>query len=94
MMPFISTFEIINVILSDPNIFLWIAASVADAAPVNPKGIKTYLGNGFSIFFVVDKLVFSNGSKSLPKNPSDCAILCNWVCDNFLLGKEWFAEAL
>ena len=26
--------------------FLWIAASIADAAAVNPNGIKTLLANG------------------------------------------------
>ena len=37
---FISSLEIIIVVKPDPNIFLWIAASVADAAAVNPNGIK------------------------------------------------------
>ena len=50
MMSLISSFDIINVIcgaeeewrlLPDPNIFLCIPASAADAAAVNPKGIKT-----------------------------------------------------
>ena len=35
----------------DPNIFLWIAASVADAAAVNPNGNKTFLANGVNTFF-------------------------------------------
>ena len=35
----ISSLEIINVVVQDPNIFLWIAASVA-AGAVNPNGIK------------------------------------------------------
>ena len=35
---FISSLEVINVVAPDPNIFLWIAASVA--ATVNPNGIK------------------------------------------------------
>ena len=44
MIPFISSFKIINVVIPDPNIFLWIAApvaAVAAAAAVNPNGIKT-----------------------------------------------------
>ena len=50
MIPFIYPFEIINVVVpdakskgrqTDTNIFLWIVASVADAAAVNPNGIKT-----------------------------------------------------
>ena len=38
--------------------------------------------------------VFSNGPKSLPKNPLDCPILCNSVFDNFILDDERFAKAL
>ena len=45
---FNSSFEIVNFVvyeakskrLPDPRIFLWIAASVADAAAVNPNDIK------------------------------------------------------
>ena len=53
------------------------AASVADNAAVNPNGIKTLLANGLSTCFIKDKLVFSNGTKSLPKNLPDCDILDN-----------------
>ena len=46
-MSLISLFDIINVVVfPDPNIFLCIPASVADAAAVNPKGINTILANG------------------------------------------------
>ena len=58
-----------------PNIFLWIAASVADADAVNPNGIKTVLANGLSTFPIKGNPVFSDDSKSLPKNPPDCPIL-------------------
>ena len=64
------------------NILLWIAASVADAAPVNPNGIKTLLANGLSTFSIKGNAVFSMGPTSLPKNPPDWPILCNWVFDN------------
>ena len=50
-MSFISSFEIIKVVVPDPNIFLCIPASAADAAAVNPKGIKTLLANGLITFF-------------------------------------------
>ena len=44
MISLISSFDIINVILlPDPNIFLCIPASAADAAAVNPKGINTLM---------------------------------------------------
>ena len=64
------------------NILLWIAASVADAAPVNPNGIKMLLANGLSTFSIKGNAVFSMGPTSLPKNPPDWPILCNWVFDN------------
>ena len=48
----ISLFDIISVVFPDPNIFLCIPASAADAAAVNPKGIKTLLVNGLIRFFI------------------------------------------
>ena len=63
-----------------PNIFLWIATSVAAAAAaVNPTGIKTLLANGRSTFFLKGNPVFSNGPESLAKNPPNSPNLCNWV---------------
>ena len=41
MISFTSSFEIISVVITDPNFFLLIAASVVDAAAVNLNGIKT-----------------------------------------------------
>ena len=49
--------------------FLQTAASVADVTPVNPNGIKTLVASGLSTFFIKGNPVFSNGPKSLPKNP-------------------------
>ena len=46
-----------------------------------------------STFPIKDNPVFSNGPKSLPKNPPDCSILCNWVFDNFILADEPFTKA-
>ena len=45
-------------------------------------------------FFIKGKPVFSNGPKSLPKNPLDCPILSNRVFDNFILTDELFPKAL
>ena len=73
---------------------LWIAAFVADAAAVNPNGIKTLLANGFSTFLIKGNLDFDNGPKSLPKSPPNCPILCNWVFDDFILAEQLFAKAL
>ena len=101
IMSLISSLEFINAVclaksegsVPDPNIFLWIAASTADADAVNPNGIKTLLASGLSTFFIKDDPVFSNGPKSLPKNPPDCTILCNWVFDNFILAEELLRKA-
>ena len=94
MISFISLLEIFNVVVQDPNIFQWEAASVADAAAVNPNGIKTILAHGLSTFFIKGKAVFSNGPKSPPKNPLDCPILYNWIFDDFILADESFLKAL
>ena len=56
---------------------LWIAASVADAAVIDPKGVKMLLANGLSTFPIKGNPIFNNGPKGLPKNPSDCTISCN-----------------
>ena len=77
MISFISSLGIINVVVPDTNIFLWTAASVADAAGVNPNGIKTLLANGLSTFPIKGNPGSSNAPKSLPKNPPDCPIFCN-----------------
>ena len=88
MMSFISSLEIVNVALSDPKIFLGIVTSFAAAAAVNPNGIKTFLANGLSIFFIKDNPIFGNCPKSVPKNHPDCLILWNWIFDNFILVDE------
>ena len=88
---FICSLEIINFVLPDPNIYLWIAASVADAVAVNPNGIKTSLANGFNKFYIKGNPAFSNGPKSWPNNPP---ILFYWVFDNFILADELFVKAL
>ena len=69
MISFVSSLEIINVVKLDPNIFLWIAESVADIAAVNPNGIKTRLANDFHTFFIKGNPVLSNGPKILRKIP-------------------------
>ena len=49
---------------------------------------QTILTNALSMFFIKIKPVFSKDPKSLPKNPPDCPILCNWAFDNFILAEE------
>ena len=93
----------IKVVNPDPNIFLWIAASVPDAAAVNPNipdaaavnpnSMEALLANGLSTLPIKGKPVFNYGPKSLPKNPPDCPVLGNWVFDNFILADEPFEKA-
>ena len=45
------SFENTNVV-SDPKSFFWIAASVADPAPVNHNGTKALLLSSVSTFFI------------------------------------------
>ena len=83
----ISSFDIISAVFwwPDPKTFLCIPASAADAAAVNPNGIKTLSTNGLITFFINDNPVFSNGPRSLPRNPLNCIILDNWVSDSLIL---------
>ena len=48
---FISLFEIINVVVLDPNLLSWIPAY---AAAINLNGIKTLLANGLSVFSLME----------------------------------------
>ena len=86
MMSFISSVETINVVVLN--------TSFADAAAVDPNDIKTLLANGLSALSIKANPVFSNGPKSLPWNPPDCPLLCNWDFNNFILADEPFAKAL
>ena len=44
----------------DSNIFLWIAASVADAAAVNRYGVKNLLANGLNTFSIKGNPILCN----------------------------------
>ena len=68
----------------DPKIFYFLAASVADLAALNLNGTKTLLPNGLSTFTIKGKPDFSNGPKSLLKNPSNCIILDSWGFEKIL----------
>ena len=82
---FISSLEIISVVVPDPNIFLWIAAFVTDAAAINSNGIKTPSSNGLSIFSIKTNPGCKNGPKNSPRNPPDCQfyITCWIICESF-----------
>ena len=49
-MSYVLSFDIISVVVPDSKMFLCIPASAADAAVVNPNGIKTLLANGLLHF--------------------------------------------
>ena len=57
----------------------------AAAGAVNPIGIKMILAYVLSTFFNKRKPVFSNGLRSVPRNPPNRTFLDNWVGDNFIL---------
>ena len=69
-MIFISAFEIISADMPDPKNFFWIAASVADAAAVNPNDAETLLVNNFCTFFINGKPAVINGLSKLRNPPS------------------------
>ena len=71
MISFVSSLEIINIVLPDPNIFLLTAASVADETAVNPNRIKKFLANGLNAFPIKVNPGFNNVPISPPKHPPD-----------------------
>ena len=73
---------------------LFIPTSAADAAAVNPNGIKTLLANGFITFYINGNLVYNNGPRSLPRNPPDCIILDIWVFDSLISVDKQFSKSL
>ena len=94
MTSFKCLFENTKFVVPDPKIFFWAAASVAEVAVVNSKGTKTLLLNGLSIFHITDRPAFSNGLRSLPRNPPNCIILDNWDFKDFVLADEPFEKVL
>ena len=69
MISFTFSHESINVVTPDSNTVFWIAASVADAAVVNPKRTIAHLANVVSTFFINGKLTFIKVPRKL-SNPS------------------------
>ena len=78
----------------DPNIFLCIPASAADAAAVNPKGINTLFANGLITLFISGNPVFNKGQTNLSKNLPDCIIFDNCVLENLILADQLFENTL
>ena len=72
-MSFVSSFDIISVVVPDPKILLCIPASATDAAAVNPKGIKTLLAEALITFFI--SVLFNPVFNNEPRNSPDYIIL-------------------
>ena len=79
MISLISSLEIINVVIPEPNVFFQIAAFVADVADVNRKRYQNAFRYWFkhNFYFTICKPVFSNGLRNLSKIPPDCPLLDN-----------------
>ena len=67
IMSFISSFEIIKVVVPEPSIFFWISAPIAEAAPVIPNKAKTTSAKGITAFINGPANILNND----PKNPPD-----------------------
>ena len=78
------SFDMISVIVPDPNTSWWILTSAPEAIAVNLNGINTLFSNSLSTFFINSRLIFINCPRSLPRNPPECMILDSWVFDNVL----------
>ena len=58
MIPFISSFEMIKVVVPEPCIFFWIPASIAEAAAVIPNGARIFfLPKELPLYHVMNKYV-------------------------------------
>ena len=66
-MSFISSFEIIKVVVPEPCILFSIPASIAEAAAVIPNGAKTFFAKGIATFINGPANLLNND----PKNPPD-----------------------
>ena len=85
-MSFISSFEIIRLVVPEPCIFFWIPTSIAEAAAVISNGAKIFL-------FAKGTATFIDGPANLlsnePKNPPDWIIL-----DIYVLGRSISVDIL
>ena len=102
-MSFISSFDIISVVLFDkakskgclPNskifyVFLHLLLVLLQLILREPK----HLANGLITFFIEVNPVFSIGPRSLPRNPPDCIILDNCVFDKLISVDDYLVKAL
>ena len=88
-MSFISSFEIIKVVVPQPCIFFWNPASTAEAAVVIPNGAKLFFATGTATFINGPAILLSNE----PKKPPKLVILDIWVLDSFIPADKMFSNA-
>lgn len=68
---------IINVVVSEPDIFFWIPESTAKIATINTNDISILLVGGVSTALVSGNPIFVNGPRSKLRNPSHCIVFEN-----------------
>lgn len=100
----ISLFDIINVVLTEPNTlgsldpepktFSLISASAGDDVGVNLNGMITLFESYVSKTFINGKPILINGPGILSKNPLYCIILEISVSNHLVSGNELFVETL
>ena len=77
VIPFNSSFEVINFVVPEPCIFIWIPALIAEVAAVIPNVAKTFFAKGIATLI--------NGLANLvnndPKNLLDWIILEIWASE-------------
>ena len=78
-MSLICSFEIIKVVVPEPYIFFWIAASIAEAAAVIPYEAETFFAKGIAAFINGPDNLLNND----PKDPPDWIILEIWALESF-----------
>ena len=80
--------------ISSFNIFWYVTASGANAASVNPNGIKALLVKSLIAFYINGNPVFSYWPRSLTRNLPDSAVLDSWVFDSLILAVKLFTKGL
>ena len=71
------------------HVFLWISASIAEAAAVILTGAKKIFAKGAATFITVPANLLNNE----PKNPPDWVILDIWALESFILIDILFSNA-
>ena len=90
----LASYQIIIVVIPEPKICFHVLASSADVSVVSLNDIKTLLSDVLRATFIKGYPDFSNGWRTLPRNPPKRTILDSWFFDNFTLVDELLGNAL